>query len=292
MGRKRAAFKGSWYPESKDECESNIKGYLQDNKGIIKGNFPGCIVPHAGWYFSGSIACRTIASLAASFDQSRNIDCIVIFGLHMRVDDSPLLLGAGSWETPFGDIDIHESFGSKIVEEAEAKGVKLTKKTHTSFPEENTIELQLPFVKYFFKNIPIVPIGVPPNQDATKTGKAVFNASKELGLDIAVIGSTDLTHYGQSFGFTPAGQGEKAYEWVENENDAKAVKALIAMDAEQIINNGNLKYNMCCAGAAAAAATTSKNLGAIKGIEVEYASSYSRSSGDSFVGYTGVLFFI
>jgi len=290
MGRKRAAFKGSWYPDSRDECESNIKSYLKDNKGVLKGNFPGCIVPHAGWYFSGSIACRTIASLAASFDRGRSIDCIVIFGLHMSADDSPLLLEAGSWETPFGDIDIQESFGSKIVEAAEAKAVKLKKKSHTFFPEENTIELQLPFVKYFFKNTPIVPIGVPPSQDAIKTGRAVFNASKELGLDIAVIGSTDLTHYGQSFGFTPAGQGEKAYEWVKNDNDTKAVKALVSMDAEQIINNGNSKYNMCCAGAAAATATTSKNLGATQGIEVEYASSYSRSPGDSFVGYTGVLF--
>ncbi|MCK5098328.1 MAG: AmmeMemoRadiSam system protein B, partial [Desulfobacteraceae bacterium] len=116
MGRKRASFKGTWYPDSRDECESNIKTYLKDNKRIVKGNFQGCIVPHAGWYFSGSIACRTIASLS----QGRNPGCIVIFGFNMRADDSPLLLEAGAWETPFGDIEIHESFVSSIVEKAEA----------------------------------------------------------------------------------------------------------------------------------------------------------------------------
>jgi AmmeMemoRadiSam system protein B len=289
MGRKRASFRGTWYPDSKDECESHIKDYLKDNNGIFKGDFQGCIVPHAGWYFSGSIACRTIASLALS-DHDRTLDCVIVFGLHMGKNDSPFLFESGSWETPFGDIDIHESLGSKIVEQAEIKGVKLTKKSYKSFPKENTIELQLPFIKYFFQNIPIVPIGVPPSQDAIKTAQAVFNAVKDTGLNISVIGSTDLTHYGQSFGFTPAGQGEKSYEWVKNENDASAVKALVSMDAGQIISNGNTKHNMCCAGAAAATATICKQLGSTKGIRIEYASSYSRSPGESFVGYTGIIY--
>lgn len=286
MGRKRAAFRGSWYPHSSNECESHIKDYLKDNKGIVKGNFKGCIVPHAGWYFSGSIACRTIASLS----QGRKPDCIVVFGIHMGVDDFPILPGSGSWETPFGDLVIDDCLGTRIVEHSEAEGIMFTKMSLESFPEENTIELQLPFIKYFFSDTPIVPIGVPPNQDAEKTGIAVFNAAKDLGLEIIVIGSTDLTHYGQSFGFTPHGTGDKAFKWVKDHNDAKAVQALVAMDAEQIISNGLSKYNMCCSGAAAAAATTSKKLGGVKGIKVEYASSYNRSQGDSFVGYTGILF--
>ena len=106
MGRKKASFRGTWYPDSKDECESHIKDYLKDNNGIQKGNFQGCIVPHAGWYFSGSIACRTIASLASQ-NKERNRDCVVIFGLHMHKNDSPFLLESGSWETPFGDLDIN-----------------------------------------------------------------------------------------------------------------------------------------------------------------------------------------
>jgi AmmeMemoRadiSam system protein B len=289
MGRKKASFRGTWYPGSRDECESHIKSYLTDKNGIIKGDFQGCVVPHAGWYYSGSIACRTIASLATQ-NKKKNIDCVVICGLHMHQKDSSCLFGSGSWETPFGDIDIDEDFGSGIVEKAEAEQVKIVKESYHSFPTENTIELQLPFVKYFFKKTPVVPIGVPPSQDAIQLGIAVHNAAKDLGLDIVVVGSTDLTHYGQSFGFTPAGRGEKSFEWVKNDNDANAVSAIISMDAEHIINNGNVKQNMCCAGAAAATATICKKLGSKKGIEVEYDSSYNKSPGESFVGYTGVLF--
>ena len=289
MGRKKASFRGTWYPGSRDECESHIKDYLKDKNGILKGDFQGCVVPHAGWYYSGSIACRTIASLAFQ-NKKRKIDCVIVCGLHMHKEDSPLLLGSGSWETPFGELDIDEAFASRIVAKSDSEGIKISNKSHQSFPSENTIELQLPFVKYFFENTPIVPIGAPPTKDAIKLGSAVYNAAKDLDLDIVVIGSTDLTHYGQSFGFTPAGLGEKSYEWVKNDNDANAVKALISMDAEQIINNGNSKHNMCCAGAAAAAATICKKLGSKKGIKVEYDSSYSKSPGESFVGYTGILF--
>ncbi len=291
MGRKKASFRGTWYPASKDECESHINDYLKDQNGIIKGDFQGCIVPHAGWYFSGSIACRTIASLAFSKGR-KNIDCVVICGLHMREEETPLIFESGSFETPFGDLDIDKDFGASIVEKAGAEEVKFIRKSDKSFPNENTIELQLPFIKYFFNNTPVVLIGVPPNQDAIKTGKAVFDAAKGNGLEIVVVGSTDLTHYGQSFGFTPAGQGEKSYEWVKNENDASAIKAMVSMDAEQIIKNGNSKYNMCCAGAAAATSTTCQKLGSTRGIEVEYDSSYNKSSGDSFVGYSGILFSI
>ncbi len=65
---------------------------------------------------------------------------------------------------------------------------------------------------------------------------------------------------------------------------------MIAMDADEIINTGTSKNNMCCAGAAAATATICKKLGTKKGIKVEYASSYEKSAGDSFVGYAGILF--
>ncbi len=290
MGKRKACFKGSWYPESRNECESFINECLKGENRVIKGDFTGSVVPHAGWYYSGSIACRTIASLAGSYDLGKGADCVVVFGLHMGRDGSVVFMESGSVETPLGDIDIHGELGQKAAAAAEKEGVRISGHSCHSFPEENTIELQLPFIKYFFKNCPILPMGVPLNQDAVKTGRAVFHGAKSLGLDIAVIGSTDLTHYGHTFGFTPAGNGRAGYEWVKNKNDASAVKALISMDCDAILENGMLKHNMCCAGAAAAAAELSRLSGAVKGIEVEYASSYDKSPGESFVGYAGVLF--
>ncbi|MFO7752718.1 MAG: AmmeMemoRadiSam system protein B [Desulfobacteraceae bacterium] len=281
MKRKRASFKGAWYPASAGECETSIQAFLKEKGGPLKGRFAGGIVPHAGWVFSGSIACRVIASLQTE----SKVDAVIIFGVHMRPDSRPFILSQGSWETPFGDLDVQEELSGKIMEEQ-----RIEKLSPGSFPDENTIELQLPFVKYFFGDTPIVAMGVPPSDEAERIGEAAFDASEALGLKTVVIGSTDMTHYGAAFGFTPAGSGDKAYKWVKEENDRAAVRALMEIDPRKIIREGLSNQNMCCAGAAAAAAAAAKKAGAGRAVEVDYSTSYEKSPGDSFVGYSGVLF--
>lgn len=280
MERKRAAFAGSWYPEKANECENEIKGFLTEKKGPLKGNFKAGIVPHAGWYFSGSIACRVIASM-----QAEKVDVVVIFGMHMHKGSMPCVMTKGAWETPFGDLLIHNQLALKLAEKNHMKT-----ETPSSFPRENTIELQLPFINYFFPGVSIVPVGVPPSSLAAEIGKSAVEAAKELGLNIIVIGSTDLTHYGANFGFVPAGSGEKAHEWVRNENDKKAVNAILDMDESRIIAEGSKNHNLCCAGAVAAAVAGAKQMGAVRAVKLDYATSYEKNPGDSFVGYCGILF--
>jgi len=119
---------------------------------------------------------------------------------------------------------------------------------------------------------------------------SVVDVARELGLTIKVIGSTDMTHYGSNYGFSPAGTGKIAHDWVRNTNDSRAVKAMVAMDADAILHQGLTNHNLCCPGAAAAAAATAIAMGACRGIELDYATSYEKSPGDSFVGYSGILF--
>ncbi|OGR59451.1 MAG: AmmeMemoRadiSam system protein B, partial [Desulfobacula sp. RIFOXYB2_FULL_45_6] len=102
MEKKKMAFSGSWYPATARECESSIKKFLQEKQGSLKGSFVGGIVPHAGWYFSGSIACRVIGSLKSE----EKIDTIVLFGAHMHRQSEPFILSQGAVETPFGDIEV------------------------------------------------------------------------------------------------------------------------------------------------------------------------------------------
>ena len=279
MKRKRASFKGAWYPASAGECENSIKSFLKEKGGPLKGRFPGGIVPHAGWIFSGSIACRVIASL------EQGVDAVILFGVHMRPDAKPFILAGGAWETPFGDLPVHEELAGHISRQEKIQSV-----SPGSFPDENTIELQLPFVKYFFNDTPIVTVGVPPSDAAERIGKAACDAAQALGLTIAVIGSTDMTHYGAAFGFSPAGTGEKAYRWVKEENDRAGIEAIMAMDPGRIVKEGLVSQNMCCAGAAAAATAAAKKIGAGRAVETDYSSSFEKSPGDSFVGYSGVLF--
>jgi AmmeMemoRadiSam system protein B len=118
----------------------------------------------------------------------------------------------------------------------------------------------------------------------------VASWAKAKDRRLKIIGSTDLTHYGGNYGYTPKGSGEKAVEWVRSHNDRRVVDALLAMNPEKVIDEGLNRQNACCAGAAATAVSAVQKMGARKAKKLAYATSYDKSPGDSFVGYVGVVF--
>lgn len=281
--RRRAVFAGSWYPSSAAECEKEIKGFLAEGKkmDIAAGDFVGGIVPHAGWFFSGSIACNVIRCLRSGYSP----DVIVVFGMHLHPDSPCIMMAEGQWETPFGEIGVHEQLAGEL-----AKQFSFTLESPGSFTQDNTIELQLPFIKYFFDEVKIVAMGVPPAKSSLEIGRAVVDVAKRLDLGIKVIGSTDLTHYGRNYGFVSEGTGPQALDWVRNQNDRRIIDLMLDMDAEKVINEALTSQNACCAGAAATAIETAKRLGAERAESIAYATSYDKNPGDSFVGYAGIVF--
>ena len=284
MTLRKSILAGSWYPATASECEREINAFIKEFKGIKEipdNEFLGGVVPHAGWYFSGSIACNVIKRLA----RSPQPDAVVIFGMHLHTNSSNYIMTHGTWETPFGEIEIETALA-----EALAEKFPFIIETAERNVQDNTIEVQLPFIKYFFKDTPIVPIGVPPTMASLDIGTAVADLSGQSGLRIKVIGSTDLTHYGTNYGYSPKGYGQRAREWVEQENDAKMVDALLSLDPYGILKLAREHQNACCSGAIATAVTAVKGIGATRAHKLAYATSYDKSPGDSFVGYAGVLF--
>jgi AmmeMemoRadiSam system protein B len=283
MSTRRADFAGSWYPDEPTECEREIKRFLKEGGGIVSqsGNYRGGIVPHAGWTFSGSIACNVIQALSEGVAP----EVVVVFGMHLHEKSACYIMTGGAWDTPFGEIQIHETLAEKLVEH-----FNFEVETARYYNPDNTIELQLPFIKYFFPNTTLLPIGVPPTHTSLEIGRAVVASADNLGLTLRVIGSTDLTHYGRNYGFTSQGSGKKAVDWVKNTNDRHIIDAMLAMDPEKVISEGLANKNACCAGAAATAIAAAKSLGATRALNATYATSYDKSPGDSFVGYVGMVF--
>ena len=281
MAVRKAVFAGSWYPASKKDCEYEIQEFLQQGSEIDpEKKFVAGIVPHAGWYFSGSIACNVISRLRSEDPP----DVIVVFGMHLHANSPCHLMAEGAWETPFGEIPVEEKLAAELV-----KKHSFSLETPDRFNQDNTVELQLPFIKYFFEDTKIVALGVPPSKSSLEIGQSVIGLAKEMGLTAKVIGSTDLTHYGSNYGFTSKGRGKKALDWVRRENDRRVINAMLALEPETVISEALASQNACCAGAAATAIAAAKNLGANQADEIAYATSYDKSPGDSFVGYVGIL---
>lgn len=286
MKIRKSSFAGSWYPTRAADCEKEINGFLKEDRfqSLPKGNFVGGIVPHAGWYFSGNLACNVISALCNP-DDKLPPDIIVVFGMHMHPNSTPCIMTGGAWETPFGDIQIDRDVTARL-----AKKFSFKIETADHFTPDNTIELQLPFIKYFFSSSRLIPIGVPPSETTIDIARSLAEIASQLNVSMKVIGSTDLTHYGPNYGFSPAGINNDAVEWARDKNDCKAIDVMLAMDPEGIISQGLSNQNACCSGAAAGAITASKAIGAKQSHSLGYSSSYEKSPGDSFVGYTGIVF--
>jgi hypothetical protein len=282
---RRAVFAGSWYPASASECEREIKGYIERG-GIAPPRqraLVGGILPHAGWFYSGNIACNVIYALKTA--DSPPPDVVALFGMHLSPSSANIMMPKGAWETPFGAIAVAEELAERL-----AQPFSFRLETAERFAQDNTIELQLPFIKYFFPQSRILAMGVAPTENALAIGRALVEAARQLGLALRVIGSTDLTHYGSNYGFSGHGSGPAAVAWVKQENDRRVIEAMLDLDPRRLMAEALDNQNACCPGAAAAAIEAGRSLGASQAETLSYATSYDRSPGESFVGYVGIVF--
>lgn len=273
--RKRYLPEG-WYPLDEDECKQEIENFINRNKKIKSnmGNVGG-VVPHAGWYFSGKIATLVYMNI------NLKPELVVIFGGHLSSSDEPLIVEEDVWETPLGEIEIDRDVIDDIV-----------KKIHFDKDEwgDNTIEVQLPFIKYFFSNSKILPIRLPASKRAIEIAESLSVLLKERNIKFITIGSSDLTHYGPNYGFISHGTGKKALEWVKNVNDKEIIDFAINMNAEKVIEHATINDSACSSGAIAGVVAIARKLGVNKGTLLEYKTSYDIMPNDSFVGYAGIVY--
>jgi len=284
MDVRRADLAGSWYPGRESSCRKAIEEFSGMSRPCPgePATAVGGIVPHAGWTFSGKIACNVIKCLTPGND----LDICLIFGHHMHPESDNLIMSKGRWETPLGQVEVDSEVAERLTGE-----FRFTMETASRYQHDNTIELQLPFLKYFFPRTKIVPIGLPPRDASLEIAKRAARISEGMGRKTIVLGSTDLTHYGHNYGFTPKGVGEEAVEWVKGVNDRRVVDLMVEMEPERVIKESLENYNSCCSGAAGAAIMAAKELGARKGEEVDYLTSYDIRPDNSFVGYVGIVFY-
>lgn len=283
MGVRRADFAGAWYPGTESECRAMIESFSKESVpcASLKKDISGGIVPHAGWFYSGQIAFNVIKCLKDGVSP----DIFVIFGRHLHPGSGNYIMKEGSWNTPLGELEIETDMAERLISEFDFRV-----ETSSVYEQDNTIELQLPFIKYLFPDVKILPVGVPPKASSIEIGERVSEIAGETGKEIFVIGSTDLTHYGYNYGNIPKGTGEKAVEWVKNENDKRMIDRILDMDPEGIISESLANANACCSGAVAAAVAALKKMGAEKGEKLIYRTSYDVMPNDSFVGYAGIVF--
>ncbi len=283
MATRKSDLAGSWYPGNASDCLQIIEAFSKERVPCpdVERRVVGGIVPHAGWFFSGRVAFSVISCLHGEGKP----DTIILFGRHLAPGSPNYIMNEGAWETPLGTLEIDRELALGISED-----FAFQVETPSRHEPDNTIELQLPFIKHVFPETMILPIGVPPSPVSLDIGERLGLLAGDLKRRVCVLGSTDLTHYGDSYGYAPKGRGSAAVDWVKNENDRKIIDLMVGMHGSEIIQESLKNRNACCGGAVAAAIACAKKIGAWEGHELAYTTSYDTRPDSNFVGYVGIVY--
>jgi hypothetical protein len=296
MRTRKPIVAGQFYPGQHHSCIHEINQCLDagtpESVGLPAGlpeTIVAGIVPHAGWTFSGTLAALVFAAIR---QQHEKVHTFVIFGAaHGYFGASPAVCASGIWETPLGEAAIDEGLAEIVLGTGSAVN---NPEAHLC---EHSIEVQVPFIQYLFAGARILPILVPPTDAAVALGTHVGEIiSRQEQKKIVCIGSTDLTHYGPRYGFTPKGTGKEALEWAEKVNDREFIDLALKLDAAEMLANAARNSNACGPGAAAATVAAAKRLGCQSGLLLGQTTSnqvmldrMGTTSADS-VGYAAIVF--
>jgi len=271
--RKRCLPPG-WYPFSPGETEAEIRRMEEGLPSTPAAFAPAVVAPHAGWAMSGRLALKALRQL------DEEVETVVVVGGHLASGDGILAASEAGYDTPLGVIPADNHL-LDILEEL----LPVQVDTHP----DNTVEIQLPLLRYLFPEASALWLRASPDRSARELGKALAGAAARANRRIAVVGSTDLTHYGPAYGFTPAGRGEQALSW-SRRNDRALIDCLLGMDWEGALDHARRTGSACSVGGAVAALTYAGSLGVKKGELLEYATSHQVHPSENFVGYAAIAY--
>ncbi len=242
-----------------------VLGNLADGTRWIGG-----LVPHAGWICSGAIAGETIAALAAAVDAQ----VVVVFGaIHTPLTTAVAVLDRHDrWLLPGGGAQIAQPLQAQLATVNEFFAVD--ERFHQS---EHAVEVEVPLIKAAWPEAVILPVEVPPLENAVTIGQRTAREVLRSNLRAVYLASSDLTHYGPNYRFTPAGVGPAAMRWAK-ENDQRLLQLVTDMQAEHIVPQVRARLNACGAGAIAAMLAACREHGATHGRLLRHANSYETLS--------------
>jgi len=221
---------GQFYEADKKLLEEEIKKCFLSKLGprklpsVKKGErkILGLLVPHAGYFYSGSIAAHSYYSLSADGSP----DSFIILGPnHTGVGSALAIMKSGKWLTPFGFVEVDAETAKKIAKES-----KLIEEDPYAHGYEHSIEVQLPFLQFIYKKVKFVPICM--RDQSYEACEDLANAISAVQKDLVVIASSDFSHY-VSY--------ERAYS-----DDSKAIEAIEKLDAKKFYETvTSLNMSVC-----------------------------------------------
>lgn len=268
------AVAGQFYASDGRELAQQIESCFTDPRG--PGALPprhrapvrhlrAAVVPHAGYPYSGAIAARVYARIAAE----RAPASTLILGVDHHGAGAPAALSDRPWRTPLGPTEVDHDLVRALTTHPP---ISIDESAHA---EEHSIEVQLPFLEYVLPKPRFVALMVRFDsfEFLERVGRGVARAI--AGRDVLLLASTDFSHY------VPVEEAERL--------DRAAIDRILALDARGLFETVVRRQISMCG-----VAPTTVLLEAISGEPLtaellRWGHSGEAAPMDEVVGYAGIL---
>jgi hypothetical protein len=276
------AVAGGFYTADANELRAEVQRFLA--AGTARSQAPAAlIVPHAGYVYSGATAGKAFATLRGA-----RVTRVVLLGPSHRASFAGGALpgpGLKAFATPLGEMPLDTEAIEKLRGQEELAGPA---RAHDG---EHCLEVELPFLQETVGNVPIVPILVGAQTDRQMARGLARRLAPLVGPGTLVVVSSDFTHHGPSYGYSPFARDGSLVKRLEELGRATAERAA-AIDARGFAAQVDVSEDTVCGARPIGVllellAHAFSGVGAVADVTTSASESHST---DMVVTYAGVVF--
>lgn len=262
------AVAGRFYPASPRELKHQIEQFLENTVTAQRLRAYGCVVPHAGYMYSGHVA----GAVYRRMELPKHY--IILCPRHFREGQPLAIMSEGAWRTPLGDAKIDSEMAIAL-----KNACPLLLEDSIAHRHEHSLEVQLPFLQQLVGDFQFVPIALGTDRlpALEELGRAVSEVVAARKDPVLVVASSDMNHYES--------------DDVTRFKDRKAIDKILKLDARGLYDTVRHEgITMCGFGPAVSMLTAARQLGATRAEVIRYATS-GDITGDreEVVGYAGIV---
>src|ERR1700688_3406239 len=180
------AVAGRFYPDDPGRLRAAVDSFLAMGGEEKKIRARACLVPHAGYIYSGNVAGEVYRRMEIPAR-------VVLLGpRHFRRGAPLAILSDGAWQTPLGMAPIDHLLAENI-----ARAFPLLREDAVAHSAEHSLEVQLPFLQRLAPSFAFVPIVIASAQyaDLEALGNALGEVIRSEQDPVLIVASSDMNHY-------------------------------------------------------------------------------------------------
>ena len=184
---------GMWYQANSTLLKKQIQDFLKASNTDPKDNIMALIAPHAGYVYSGENAAYSYAQI-----NGKNFDRIIVIGPshYYHLNNQIALPDSDESKTVLGTIPLD----TKVIDQLSKHSFFI--KDNAPFLKEHSTDNQIPFLQETARNFKLIPM-IMGQFSADKIIEVASILKKFIDHKTLIVISSDFTHYGSNFGFTP-----------------------------------------------------------------------------------------